>query len=317
MSVLKFTPICVVRVWGGRSLAKVFGRDLPEGKRIGETWEIVDRPESQSIVAEGPWKNRTLRELIESNSDWLLGPSWPSAKPFPILVKWLDCSERLSLQVHPPSVIAHELGGEPKTENWYVAEATSGAGLIAGLKSGVSRESFEEALNAGCLADLCHRFPSFAGDSLLVESGRIHAIDGGNLILEVQQNSDTTYRVYDWERLGLDGEPRELHIEESMRCINFNDFEPEPYRSDAEVAEQVIAECDHFRICKFELVDGQIKKLSSAGVDVALVHILSGSLHGEGCFLKAGDTGLVPFAENFLAQASKKTTLLLTDRFIG
>ena len=316
MSVIKFTPICVVRVWGGRSLAKVFGRDLPEGKRIGETWEIADRPESQSIVAEGPLKDRALRELIEGNSDWLLGPSWPSAKPFPILVKWLDCAERLSLQVHPPSAIAHELGGEPKTENWYVAKAAPGAGLIAGLKSGVSKESFGEALNEGCLADLCHRFPSSAGDSLLVESGRIHAIDGGNLILEVQQNSDTTYRVYDWERVGLDGEPRELHVEESMRCINFADFEPEPFHSDPEAAEQVIAACDHFRICKFELADGQMKKLSSAGGDVALVHILSGSLHGEGCFLKAGDTGLVPFAEDFFGQASEKTTFLVTDRFI-
>ena len=317
MSVLKFTPICVVRVWGGRSLAKVFGRDLPEGKRIGETWEIVDRPESQSIVAEGPWKDRSLRELIDSNSDWLLGPSWSSAKPFPILVKWLDCTERLSLQVHPPSTIAHELGGEPKTENWYVAEATSGAGLIAGLKIGVSKETFRDALNEGCLEDLCHRFPSRGGDSLLVESGRLHAIDAGNLILEVQQNSDTTYRVYDWERLGLDGKPRELHVEESMRCINFADFEPEPFHSDADASEQVIAACDHFRICKFELADGQTKKISNAGGDAALVHILSGSLHTEGCFLKAGDTGLVPFAEDFFGQASQQTKFLVTDRFIS
>ena len=317
MSIVKFTPICVVRVWGGRSLAKVFCRDLPEGERIGETWEIVDRPESQSIVAEGPLKDRTLRELIENNSDWLLGPNWPVAKPFPILVKWLDCTERLSLQVHPPSAIAHELGGEPKTENWYVAKADSGAGLIAGLKSGVSKESFVEALKEGHLADLFHRFPSLVGDSLLVQSGRIHAIDAGNLILEVQQNSDTTYRVYDWERLGLDGEPRELHIEESMGCINFADFEPEPFHSDPEAPEQVIAECEHFRICKYELVGGQMKKLSTRGEDVALVHVLSGSLHSEGFLLQAGDTGLVPFAEDFFGKASEKTSFLVTDRFIG
>jgi hypothetical protein len=102
-----------------------------------------------------------------------------------------------------------------------------------------------------------------------------------------------------------------------MRCINFDDFEPEPYHSDAEVAKQVIAECDHFRICKFELTDGQMKKLSYAGEDAVLLHVLSGSLSGEGCFLQAGDTGLVPFAEDFFAQASKKTTFLVTDRFIG
>ena len=317
MSIVKFTPICVVRVWGGRSLAKVFGRNLPEGKRIGETWEVVDRPDNQSIVSEGSFSGCTLRELIENNSAWLLGSNWPSEKPFPILVKWLDCAERLSLQVHPPSVIANKLGGEPKTENWYVAKAEPGSGLIAGLKLGVSKESFGKALNEGRLADLCHRVPSLPGDSLLVESGRIHAIDGGNLILEVQQNSDTTYRVYDWERLGLNGEPRELHVEESMQCINFDDFEPEPFHSDPEAAEQVLAECEHFRICKYELADGQIKKLSSADVDVALVHILRGSLHGEGFLLKAGDTGLVPYSEDFFGQASEKTTFLVTDRFLG
>ena len=134
------------------------GRSLPAGDPIGESWEVVDRPEAQSIVAVGPWVGLSLRSLIERQGASVMGPSWPVDRPFPILVKWLDCRERLSLQVHPPASVAAELRGEPKTENWYIAETAPGSRLIVGLRKGVTRERFEAAAGAGNLETCVHSF---------------------------------------------------------------------------------------------------------------------------------------------------------------
>lgn len=190
---LFFEPIYQERVWGGSSLASALGRKLPDGKRIGESWEIVDRPEAQSVVARGPAKGKTLRRLIEEHSDEIAGPGFPKERAFPILVKWLDCRDRLSLQVHPPASVAGQLGGEPKTENWYIARAAEGASLLVGLKRGATREAFERAIKDGTVSELVHRFPVSEGHSILVRSGQIHAIDAGNLILEIQQNSEIRF----------------------------------------------------------------------------------------------------------------------------
>lgn len=129
-SPLRFEPIYQDRVWGARNLGDRMGRTLPEGRRIGESWEIVDRPEAQSVVAEGPWTGQSLRDLIRSAGPDLMGPEYDPERPFPILVKWLDCADRLSLQVHPPASIAPELGGEPKTENWYIAATTDRKSVV-------------------------------------------------------------------------------------------------------------------------------------------------------------------------------------------
>ncbi len=315
MSILKFNPIYMQRVWGGRRLEESFDRKLPEGKKIGEAWELVDREDAQSVVAEGPLAGLTLRALMEARCSDLLGESWPATKPFPILVKWLDCAERLSLQVHPTAASSSRFGGEPKTENWYVAEASMGASLFAGLKKGVAKEHFEKALSQENLEEFCHRIESKAGDSLLVESGRIHAIGAGNLILEIQQNSDTTYRVYDWGRLGLNGEPRELHVEKAMQCIDFNDFEPMPLTTDDQIGEKPLAECGHFRLRKFNWKAGQSKNLSPARDDAAMVHLLSGSLEAGETKLVAGESCLIPFVEDCVCSAVEDASFLLTDRF--
>jgi mannose-6-phosphate isomerase len=132
----------------------------------------------------------------------------------------------LSLQVHPPAAKAAELGGEPKTELWYIAEAEPGAELYVGLKRGVSRNEFDQKMKNGTVAECFHRVPVKAGDAMFLPSGRVHAIGSGLVIFEIQQNSDTTYRVFDWNRLGLDGKPRPLHQPESLASIDFNDFEP-------------------------------------------------------------------------------------------
>ncbi len=315
---LFFEAIYQERVWGGRGLEERLGRKLPEAKRIGESWEVVDRPEAQSVVANGPWKGKTLREVIRENAAEIMGPGYDPERPFPILVKWLDCQERLSLQVHPPTELAEELGGEPKTENWYLADAAEGAHLIVGLKRGVTREEFEAALAEERLEECVHRFPVRAGHSILVRSGQIHAIDAGSLILEIQQNSDTTYRVYDWGRRGLDGKPRELHVAESLASIDFEDFEPEPVEPLRE--NMVLAECEEFRIRKFSLFEGQRFEVE-AGEQPRLLHVVFGEVElsdGENTwFAKRGENVLLPYSAALRVAATEESVVLMTEGFWG
>jgi len=223
---LRFQPIFKERVWGGRELERLYHQPLPPGAAIGESWEISDRPGDASVIANGPLAGKDLSWLMAWHSRELLGRPGSPNERFPLLVKILDARERLSLQVHPPAAKAAELGGEPKTEMWYIAQAAPGAELYAGLRRGVTRADFERKLQAGTVEECFHRLAVRAGDALFLPSGRVHALGGGLVVFEVQQNSDTTYRVFDWNRLGLDGRPRELHVRQSLASIDFNDFEP-------------------------------------------------------------------------------------------
>jgi mannose-6-phosphate isomerase len=305
-------PIYQDRVWGGRALEQALGRALPPERPIGESWEIVDRPEAQSVVAEGEYEGQTLREVIARDPVAVMGEGWPADKPFPILVKWLDCKERLSLQVHPPAAVAPELRGEPKTENWFIAAAAPGSHLIVGLKRGVTRAQFEQALTEVKLEDCVHRFPVAAGDSILVHSGQIHAIDGGNLILEIQQNSDTTYRVYDWGRTGLDGKPRAMHVAQSLRSIRWDDFEPQPMRGAKTPA--VIAEAAEFRIRRVPLMAGEALDLAAG--EVRILSVVEGRLKTcTGGALKRGDNVILTAAVKNSFIAEEATLVLVTDRF--
>ena len=223
---LLFYPILKERVWGGDALAKRYGKAAPAGVRVGESWEITDRPEGTSVVANGPWLGKTLPEIIAMDPAGLLGTLQLRSGRFPWLMKILDARENLSLQVHPPMRQAVRLGGEPKTEIWHVAHAEPEARFFAGLKQGVGREEFVEALRHGEVQRCFHEIPVSRGDTLFVPSGRVHALGAGIVMFEIQQNSDTTYRVFDWNRLGVDGKPRALHVEESLACIDFGDYEP-------------------------------------------------------------------------------------------
>jgi len=222
-----FHPIFKERVWGGREMERLYSKKLPAGGPIGESWEISDRPGDASIIANGPLAGKDLRWLMESHRAELLGAAKPAAENrFPLLCKILDAREKLSLQVHPPAAKAAELNGEPKTEMWFIADAAPGAELYVGLKRGVSRADFEKKVRTGEVAECFHCVPVHAGDAMFLPSGRVHAIGAGMVIFEIQQNSDTTYRVFDWNRVGLDGKPRELHVAQSLASIDFNDFEP-------------------------------------------------------------------------------------------
>jgi mannose-6-phosphate isomerase len=222
-----FEPIFKDRIWGGRELEKLYGKELPAGKPIGESWEVSDRHGDESVIANGPLAGKNLRWLMENHAKEILGGARPATENrFPILCKILDAREKLSLQVHPPASKAKELKGEPKTEMWYIADAAPDASLYVGLKRGVTRAEFEQKISDGSVADCFHKIPVKAGDTMFLPSGRVHAIGDGLVIFEIQQNSDTTYRVFDWNRTGLDGKPRELHIAQSLASIDFNDFEP-------------------------------------------------------------------------------------------
>ncbi len=317
MSPLLFQPIYQLRPWGGRALGEVLHRkDLPGGP-VGESWDIVDRPEACSVVAGGPLEGRTLREVLLEHSARIMGPSWEPSRPFPILVKWLDCRERLSLQVHPPAEIALSLGGEPKTENWYLAHTTPGAALLAGLTRGVTPEGFAKALQNNDLEPLVSRHPVVSGDSLFVPSGHLHAIDAGCLILEIQQNSDTTYRVYDWGRVGLDGRPRQLHVRESLASINFRDSTPGLLHTAGCGGETLLVDSPVFRLRKVTLPAGETWS-HHAGEGPALVGVVRGGL-------VSGDETPLPFGTNCLLSHAFPCKLvagvegaefLVTDRFV-
>ena len=224
---LTFQPIFKERIWGGRELERLYAKKIPAGISIGESWEISDRPGDASVIANGPLAGKNLRWLMENHAHELLGDAKPAGENrFPLLIKILDAREKLSLQVHPPASKAAELKGEPKTEMWFIADAAPGAELFVGLKRGVTRAEFEKKISGGSVAECFHRVPVRAGDTMFLPSGRVHAVGDGLVIFEIQQNSDTTYRVFDWNRTGLEGKPRELHVAQSLASIDFNDFEP-------------------------------------------------------------------------------------------
>jgi len=212
--------------------------------------------------------------------------------------------------------------GEPKTENWYIAQTEPRAELIVGLKRGITREKFERAIRDNTLEHCVHRFRVAAGDSILVQSGQVHAIDAGNLILEIQQNSDTTYRVFDWGRVGLDGRPRQLQVELSLRSIDWTDFEPSPVR--AAPTSGVIADCSEFRIRRMVL-GGSERLQVPAGEQPRLLSVVSGAVtyaaDGTGTKspfgrkLRRGENVLLPYAGAFTFSADATAILLITENF--
>jgi mannose-6-phosphate isomerase len=293
------------RIWGGSKLAELLGKNWPANKRIGESWEIVDRPEAQSIVADGPFKGKTLHELWSQQRKEVFGDV-PSAPRFPLLIKLLDAQEKLSLQVHPPETIAAKLGGEPKTEFWYVAAAEPDAELFVGFKRSTSRDEFEKALRAGSAADHVHTLKIKAGDSMFLPAGRFHGIGGGNLLVEIQQNSDTTYRVFDWNRVdSATGKPRQLHVDQALACIDFNDVAPKLIEAEGEL----LVKHELFEIRKWNL--NSAREIAARG-QFAIACCLTGSLHCADVDLRPGEFFLVPASsqDRQLRPRADGTTLL-------
>lgn len=301
---LTFEPIFFERIWGGRKLASVYQKKVPPDCRIGESWEIVDRPQAQSVVRSGALAGRSLHDLWVNARRPIFG-NVPDVPRFPLLIKLLDCREKLSLQVHPPPNVAEEEGGEPKTECWYIAEAEPEAALYVGLRERVSAELFRQAVASGTAAVLIHRVRVSAGDAFLIPSGRVHAIGAGNLIVEVQQNSDTTFRVFDWNRTDENGSARQLHVDQALSCIDFNDTEPTPLKLQGET----ILSHELFTIERWQL--DRSRQLGPAGT-FAVAFCLSGKVICGKIRFRPGDFFLLPAAmeEREVEAAAPDTSLL-------
>jgi mannose-6-phosphate isomerase len=218
-------PVLKLKPWGGRKLQTLFGKPLEPGQKVGESWELADHPHGESHVARGPLLGRSLRWVVENCPDELYGPGAAAAwrRRFPLLVKLIDASEDLSVQVHPGDEFARGNGSDicGKTECWVILQAAPGAQLITGVESGVSKEDFRRAAERGQLEPLLVRQEVRAGDVVFVAAGRLHAIGAGIVLAEFQQSSDTTYRVHDWGRQDADGRSRELHLEQALECTRF------------------------------------------------------------------------------------------------
>jgi mannose-6-phosphate isomerase len=308
-----FEPIFMDRVWGGRRLETLCGKRLPARGRIGESWEVVDRAEAQSVVHNDPLRGKTLGELWREWRGDVFGAGVPDSARFPLLFKLLDAEERLSLQVHPPAEVAPSLKGEPKTEMWYILDTHGDSDIFAGLRAGVTRGQFEAALHEGSVERTVHRIAVKSGDSIFIPSGRVHAIGAGNVIVEVQQNSDTTYRVFDWNRVGLDGKMRQLHIEESLRSIDFGDFEPALQSGHGET----VVNCPYFHVEKWDLIGA--REAARPG-EFAIFTVLAGRVKCGELEFPRGEFFLMPAAmENRMVEPAggSASVLRTTIPFAG
>jgi len=286
-----FAPIYFEKVWGGDSFKRILNRKLPNelSGPIGESWELCDRVEAVSVDI---FSGMTLHELWSQRREEIFGNHAPNADRFPILVKLIDASENLSLQVHPPSHIAAKLFGEPKTEMWYFLHCQPQAIIYAGFSEKVSREKFIESLRSGSSEVLYHKIKVTQGDAMFLPSGRIHAIGAGNVLLEVQQNSDTTYRVDDWGRLGLDGKPRELHIQQALECIDFDDVRPALLKRNGDE----LVQCEFFTVKQRVLTEQY--EIPGKGQTFVLLFVEKGQIQLAYHRFTVGQTVLISSSSN-------------------
>jgi mannose-6-phosphate isomerase len=219
---LRFRPILRELIWGGRRLGTVLHKPIGEGSDYAESWELSDYHDEVSVVSERLLAGTSLRDLVRSRPIELLGPAVGPRDQFPLLVKFIDANQDLSVQVHPDDEKGRRLANDSgKTETWVILTAEPGSLIYAGLKAGVDPDEFRRAIDSGEVEPLLHHFEARPGDAILIEAGTVHAIGAGVLLAEIQQMSDATFRVFDWNRVGADGKPRELHIEQAMESIDF------------------------------------------------------------------------------------------------
>ncbi len=283
-------------LWGGRNLHTVLGKKLPDDGIWAESWEIVDHPEHQSRISNGHLAGRTVTEVAASNPHWLLGRS--PATALPLLLKYLDCQRVLSVQVHPDDHYAQNMTPPDlgKTEAWYVISAQAGAVLYAGLKAGVSRSALAESIASGVIEDCLHVIEPKAGDCVFIPAGTVHALGAGLLVAEIQQSSNTTFRLYDWNRVDDKGKSRELHIAQSLEVI---DFERGPIslqvpQSTNDPSRQRLVQCDKFTLDRIDrstqqvLGDSRFHYLTAPYGGVQIEH------DGESVELAIGESVLAP-----------------------
>jgi mannose-6-phosphate isomerase len=245
---LVFAPIYRRYLWGGRRFASAFGRELPVGDDFAESWELVDRGPDQSVVTTGPLAGATLGELVRKHGSALLGSHSHHTK-FPLLFKFLDAHQVLSVQVHPDDARASRLSppDRGKTEAWYVVDAEPGSRIYAGLRDGVGRTDLAAAIRAGTCETVLHSFEPSPGDCVFIPAGTVHAIGAGLLVAEIQQSSDVTYRLFDWNRVGQDGQPRPLHVEAGVEAVTrLGPVDPVGRQATSDPAVSRLVTCEYF-----------------------------------------------------------------------
>jgi mannose-6-phosphate isomerase len=297
LPLLRFRPILREYIWGGRRLAEL-GKPIGDGDHYAESWEIVDHGKDQSVVADGPLAGATLHDIVVKHRRELFGRNHPQQQ-FPLLLKFLDCHQTLSVQVHPNDEQASKL--EPpdlgKTEAWVVLAAEPGSRIYAGLKPGVDRAILEREVAQGACEKCLHSFEPKVGDCVLIEAGTVHALGAGLLIAEIQQASDTTFRLFDWNRVGADGHPRPLHIEQALDVIDFErgPVNPAERLPPNALGVDYLIRCDKFTLSCCELTN--TKRFGNTA-QFHIFAVLDGKVNvrcdGSCGDLKRGDTVLVP-----------------------
>lgn len=287
---LKLQPALHVKVWGGRRLSALLNKDLPTDEPYGESWELHD----SAIVSNGALAGRRLGDISRDFGAELTGHDFDSSQGFPLLAKFIDAERWLSIQVHPDDAQAQRLEGEPrgKTEAWMILHAEPGAEMVLGIRPGASRAELERAIRSGQVEDLLHFATVEAGDILYIPANTVHALGPGLLIYEIQQSSDTTYRLHDWGRMGLDGAPRPLHIEKGLQVADLKSL-PTIQRPEHEL----IIDGEYFSTWRHHL-RGERMCIGTANRFQALTciegEVRVGAKSHEIIALAKGETGLIP-----------------------
>jgi mannose-6-phosphate isomerase len=298
---LKFDPIFKTALWGGRRLATLFPSAPADGP-LAEAWVLSDQGDNVSRVSNGPLAGTTLRDLMHGRRGDLLGPAAHGHDEFPLLLKFIDARDQLSVQVHPDDDGARRLAGHPrgKTEAWVVTRADAGSRIYAGLRGAVGREQFETALRDGTTEELLHSFEPKVGDCVFLPAGIVHAIGGGLMVFEVQQTSDVTFRLHDWGRVDAKtGRPRELHIEQALACTDFGSGPRRPVWPSLEHAGPVererLVQCEYFRLYRYR---GSRPFVHDGGGAASVLVGLDGEMTvrggGREDSLRPGDVMLLP-----------------------
>ena len=312
---LRFTPLLRRYLWGGRRLESVLGKSLPPGNDYAESWEIVDHGDDQSVVANGPLQGEALAALVRSRGKELLGKHHPQSR-FPLLFKFLDAQRKLSVQVHPNDAQAALLDPPDlgKTEAWLILHAEPDAVIFAGLKRGFDREALAREINRGTTELCLHRIEPKSGDCIFIPAGTVHALGEGLVVAEIQQASDTTFRLFDWNRVGADGKPRPLHIEQALDVIDYQTGPialQTPQSTGTDGASRLVA-CDKFVLDRRNLAAPQIV----GGDDrFHILAVVAGQVDIEGDPsgrpLLCGETALLPAAcEQCTVTAAKDAIIL-------
>lgn len=289
---LRFDPVYKDYIWGGNRIPKRFSRDEPDGI-YAESWEISTHPDGTTKIANGSLAGKTLCDLLLEHKTALLGTN-VKGDDFPLLIKLIDARDTLSVQVHPNNANAAAVNGQPKTEMWYFLEGDGSAQVYCGLKPGIGKAEFLKALDNKTFAEIMQTVPVWKGEAVFVPGGRVHAIDRGCLILEIQQNSNTTYRIYDWGRVDASGKGRELHIDKALKVIEWeNNGDPR-----CKVRGTTVQNCEFFRLDRFEL-DAE-RSFPNLGTSFQALFVAEGSgtilWNGGGEQMLPGQSWLVPAA---------------------